>query len=44
MYFIKKSKSGIETPKKDMDLIRSRLKLAEGVYDEWKSKTSKQKK
>jgi phage-related protein len=27
--FQKKSKSGIATPKADMDLIRSRLKLAE---------------
>lgn len=43
--FQKKSKSGIGTPKKDMDLIYSRLKLAEGVYDDWKkSKNTKQKK
>lgn len=34
--FQKKSKKGIETPKQDMDLIRSRLKLAEVVYKDWK--------
>ncbi len=32
--FQKKSKSGIATPKKDMDLIKSRLKLAEAIYKE----------
>lgn len=36
--FQKKSKSGIKTPKTDIDLIHSRLKLAEVVYQEWKSK------
>jgi len=36
--FQKKSKHGIETPKQDMELIRSRLKLAEEVYKEWKQK------
>lgn len=36
--FQKKSKKGIETPKKDIDLIRSRLKLAEVMYKEWKAK------
>jgi phage-related protein len=30
--FQKKSKRGIETPKEDMELIRSRLKLAEESY------------
>lgn len=39
--FQKKSKKGIETPKQDMDLIRSRLKLAEEMYKEWKSKRKK---
>lgn len=34
--FHKKSKSGIETPKKEIELIHSRLKLAEQVYTEWK--------
>ena len=39
--FQKKSKKGIETPKQDTDLIRSRLKLAEVMYKEWKTKGSK---
>jgi len=30
--FQKKSKKGVKTPQADMDLIRSRLKLAEGHY------------
>lgn len=30
--FQKKSKKGIQTPKKDMDLIRKRLKVAEDDY------------
>ena len=33
--FQKKSKHGIGTPKQDIDLIRSRLKLAEACYAEW---------
>lgn len=37
--FQKKSKSGIETPKQDIDLIKSRLKLAEQEYKKWKTKT-----
>jgi phage-related protein len=32
--FQKKSKSGIATPKKDMDLVSSRLKQAEEIYKE----------
>ncbi|MCX6991098.1 MAG: type II toxin-antitoxin system RelE/ParE family toxin [Chlamydiae bacterium] len=36
--FQKKSKKGKETPKQDMELIYSRLKLAEEVYKEWKRK------
>jgi phage-related protein len=32
--FKKKSKKGIETPKQDIDLIRSRLKLAQEDADE----------
>ena len=39
--FQKKSKKGIETPKQDMDLIHSRLKLAEVMYKEWKEKRGK---
>lgn len=31
--FQKKSKSGIATPKQDIDLIKSRLKLAETIYN-----------
>lgn len=31
--FQKKSKKGIETPKKDIDLIKSRLKLAKEDYN-----------
>jgi len=33
--FHKKSKSGIETPKTDVDLIKSRFKQAEEDYKEW---------
>lgn len=33
--FQKKSKSGIATPKSEMDLVRSRLKLAEEEYKKW---------
>ena len=36
--FQKKSKKGIETLKQDIELIRSRLKLAEELYKEWKPK------
>jgi len=39
--FQKKSKKGIETPKLDVELIRSRLKLAEKIYKEWKNKRGK---
>lgn len=39
--FQKKSKKGIETPKQDMELIRSRLKLAEEIYKDWKRKGNK---
>ena len=39
--FQKKSKKGIETPKQDIDLIHSRLKLAEIMYKEWKEKRGK---
>lgn len=39
--FQKKSKKGIETPKQDIDLVHSRLKLAEEMYREWKKKRGK---
>lgn len=39
--FQKKSKRGIETPKQDMELICSRLKLAEEIYKNWKNKGGK---
>lgn len=35
--FKKKSKRGKETPKKDKELIISRLKLAEELYKNWKN-------
>lgn len=34
--FQKKSKSGIKTPQKDKELIKSRIKLAEKDYEEFK--------
>jgi phage-related protein len=33
--FQKKSKSGIKTPKHEVDLIKSRLKLAENKHKQW---------
>lgn len=39
--FKKKSKKGIETPKQDIDLICSRLKVAKAMYEEWKRKGGK---
>lgn len=36
--FQKKSKKGSATPKQDIDLICSRLKLAEELYKLWKKK------
>ena len=36
--FQKKSKRGIGTPKQDIELIKSRLKLAEELYKTWKLK------
>jgi phage-related protein len=35
--FQKKSKSGIKTPQEDLDLIRSRLKIAREDYDAWQA-------
>jgi len=39
--FQKKSKRGIETPKQDKELIRSRLKQAEILYMNWKNEEGK---
>jgi phage-related protein len=39
--FQKKSKKGRETPKQDMELIRSRLKLAEEIYNDWQKNKGK---
>ena len=35
VYFHKKSKRGVATPKKELELIRKRLKLAEEDHKEW---------
>ena len=35
--FQKKSKSGIATPKQDLELIASRLKAAQKDYESWKA-------
>lgn len=35
--FQKKSKRGIATPKKELDLIRERLKLAEQEHKQWRA-------
>jgi phage-related protein len=37
----KKSKKGIKTHKQDLELIESRLKLAEEIYEQWKEKREK---
>lgn len=39
--FQKKSKRGIATPKQDIDLIKSRFKLAEQAYEAWLLKWGK---
>jgi phage-related protein len=36
--FQKKSKSGIKTPKADMDLIHARLKAAKQDFETWQAK------
>lgn len=41
--FQKKSRRGVATPKRDLDLIRSRLKLAEAHYARHYETTAKQK-
>ena len=33
--FQKKSKQGIQTPKKEIEMVRSRLKQAESMYADW---------
>lgn len=38
--FQKKSRAGIATPKQEIDLIRTRLKLAEEDYKEWQKGTN----
>ena len=35
--FQKKSKTGLKTPKAELDLIRKRLKTAEEHYEEWRA-------
>jgi len=41
--FQKKSKSGIKTPKEDMDLIHARLKAAEQDFKAWHAKQGAQR-
>jgi phage-related protein len=36
--FQKKSKSGIATPKKELELIRKRLKIAEQDHKQWSAR------
>jgi phage-related protein len=38
----KKSKKGIKTPQRDLDLIRKRLRLAEQDYQRWRSSRRRQ--
>jgi phage-related protein len=38
--FKKKSKTGIETPKQEIELIKNRLKTAKHMYKEWKKNES----
>jgi phage-related protein len=38
--FQKKSKRGIKTPKKEIDLVRERLKRAEEHYEHWRKEKS----
>ncbi len=42
--FKKKSKTGIETPKQEMELIRNRIKMAQCIYKEWKNNENQTKK
>ena len=36
--FLKKSKTGIKTPKEDLDLINARLKAAKQDFEAWQAK------
>lgn len=40
--FQKKSKSGIKTPKEDLDLINARLKTAKQDFEAWRAKQGTQ--
>ena len=40
--FQKKSKSGIQTPKKDLDLIHTRLKAAKQDFEAWQAQQGEQ--
>ena len=40
--FQKKSKTGIKTPKQDMDLVEIRLKCGEQKYKEWLTRQKRQ--
>jgi phage-related protein len=42
--FQKKSRSGIGTPRQEIDLIKSRLRDAELDYQEWKQTNLKERK
>ncbi len=39
--FQKKSKSGIATPKQDVDLVEARLRIAEEDYQKWRNQEKK---
>ncbi len=39
--FQKKSKTGIKTPKQDMDLVEKRLAAAEQMHEEWLTRQNK---
>jgi phage-related protein len=41
--FQKKSKTGIKTPRDDLDLIKARLKAAQHDFDAWKAKQGVQR-
>lgn len=42
--FQKKSKKGRETPKREMDIVETRLKIAEQKHEEWLKKVKDEKK
>lgn len=41
--FQKKSKTGVKTPKEDLDLIRARLKAAQHDFEAWQAKQGAQR-